>query len=257
MKKILSLVLAAMMLMACVSCGGGSVADVQKVKDAGKMIIGITEYAPMNYQENGEWTGFDTEFAQLVCEKLGVSAEFIVIDWDNKILELDAGSIDAVWNGMTITDEVKNGMSVSNAYVKNAQVVVMSADAVESYADAASMAELAFAVEAGSAGEAAAADAGLTNVTAVVDQATALMEVSSGSVDACVIDITMANAMTGEGTSYADLGYKVELTTEEYGIGFRKGSDLTEEVNKIMADLIADGTLPALAAKYKLTLAAN
>ncbi|MBQ8642485.1 MAG: transporter substrate-binding domain-containing protein [Clostridia bacterium] len=257
MKKILSLVLAAMMLMACVSCGGGKVADVQAVKDAGKMIIGITEYAPMNYQENGEWTGFDTEFAQKVCEKLGVTAEFIVIDWDNKILELDSKGIDAVWNGMTITDEVKNGMSVSNAYVKNAQVVVMAADAVANYADAASMADLTFAVEAGSAGEAAAADAGLANVTAVVDQATALMEVASGSVDACVIDITMANAMTGEGTSYTDLGYSVELTTEEYGIGFRKGSDLAEEVNKIMAELIADGTLPALAEKYGLTLAAN
>ncbi|MBE6616050.1 MAG: transporter substrate-binding domain-containing protein [Ruminococcaceae bacterium] len=256
MKKILSIVLAAMMLMACVSCGGAKVADVDAVKAAGKMIIGITEYAPMNYKdENGEWTGFDTEFAELVCEKLGVAAEFIVIDWDNKILELDSKGIDAVWNGMTITDEVKNGMSVSNAYVKNAQVVVMAADAVANYADAASMADLAFAVEAGSAGEAAAADAGLTNVTAVVDQATALMEVASGSVDACVIDITMANAMTGEGTSYTDLGYAVELTTEEYGIGFRKGSDLAEEVNKIMADLIADGTLPALAEKYSLTLA--
>ena len=255
MKKILSLVIAAIMLLACVSCGGGKVADVEAVKAAGKMVIGITEYAPMNYQENGEWTGFDTEFAQLVCEKLGVTAEFIVIDWDNKILELDSKGIDAVWNGMTITDEVKNGMSVSNAYVKNAQVVVLAADAVANYADAASMADLAFAVEAGSAGEAAAADAGFANVTAVVDQATALMEVASGSVDACVIDITMANAMTGEGTSYTDLAYAVELTTEEYGIGFRKGSDLAEEVNKIMAELIADGTLPALAEKYSLTLA--
>ena len=255
MKKILSLVLAAMMLLCCVSCGG-KVADVDAVKAAGKMVIGITEYAPMNYKdENGEWTGFDTEFAELVCEKLGVAAEFIVIDWDNKILELDSKGIDAVWNGMTITDEVKNGMSVSNAYVKNAQVVVMAADAVANYADAASMADLAFAVEAGSAGEAAAADAGLTNVTAVVDQATALMEVASGSVDACVIDITMANAMTGEGTSYTDLGYSVELTTEEYGIGFRKGDELVKKVDAIIDELNADGTLPALAEKYELNLA--
>ncbi|MBR4020772.1 MAG: transporter substrate-binding domain-containing protein [Firmicutes bacterium] len=260
MKKILALILAVMM-MASVFAGCGEAAsdaegDLAYIENKGKLVVGITSYEPMNYQdENGEWTGFDTEFAELVCEKLGVTAEFIVIDWDNKILELDSKGIDAVWNGMTITDEVKNGMSVSNAYVKNAQVVVMAADAVAGYADAASMADLSFAVEAGSAGEAAAADAGLTNVTAVVDQATALMEVASGSVDACVIDITMANAMTGEGTSYADLGYSVELTTEEYGIGFRKGSDLAEEVNKIMADLIADGTLPALAEKYSLTLA--
>lgn len=252
MKKLLSMVLAGLMLACCTSCGGKT-ADVQAVKDAGKMVIGITEYAPMNYQEEGKWTGFDTEFAEAVAAKLGVTAEFIVIDWDNKILELEAGSIDAVWNGMTITDEVRNGMSVSKAYVKNAQVVVLEDPA--SYADVASLSELSFAVEAGSAGEAAAADAGLTNVTAVVDQATALMEVASGSVDACIIDITMANAMTGAGTSYPDLGYSLELTTEEYGIGFRKNSDLTDEVNRIMDELIADGTLPALAEKYNLTLA--
>ena len=257
MKKMFALMLAMVLVLSLfTACGGSSDSDLKTIQKNGKIVVGITDYAPMDYKdENGEWTGFDTEFAELVCEKLGVTAEFIVIDWDNKILELDSKGIDAVWNGMTITDEVKNGMSVSNAYVKNAQVVVMAADAVANYADAASMADLAFAVEAGSAGEAAAADAGLTNVTAVVDQATALMEVASGSVDACVIDITMANAMTGEGTSYTDLGYSVELTTEEYGIGFRKGSDLAEEVNKIMADLIADGTLPALAEKYSLTLA--
>lgn len=255
MKKLLSCILAGMLLACCTSCGGNtaSVADVQAVKDAGKMVIGITEYAPMNYQEDGKWTGFDTEFAEAVCAKLGVTAEFIVIDWDNKILELDSGAIDAVWNGMTITDEVRNGMEVSDAYVKNAQVVVLK-DAAN-YADVASVSELSFAVEAGSAGEAVAADSGFANVTAVVDQATALMEVASGSVDACIIDITMANAMTGEGTSYPDLGYSLELSTEEYGIGFRKGSDLAAEVNAIMVELTADGTLPALAAKYNLTLA--
>ena len=81
------------------------------------------------------------------------------------------------------------------------------------------------------------------------------MEVAAGTAQACIIDITMANAMTGEGTSYADYGYKVELTTEEYGIGFRKESDLTEKVNEIMKKLKEDGTLTALAEKYELTLA--
>ena len=249
MKKILSLVLAAMMLLCCVSCGG-KVADVDAVKAAGKMVIGITEYAPMNYKdENGEWTGFDTEFAELVCEKLGVAAEFIVIDWDNKILELDSKGIDAVWNGMTITDEVKNGMSVSNAYVKNAQVVVMAADAVANYADAASMADLAFAVEAGSAGEAEATANGFAT-TPVVDQATALLEVSTGNADAAVIDSLMAGAMVGEGTDYEALTYTIGLNSEEYGVGFRKGSDAAAALNAFFVEYYADGTMMEVAETY-------
>jgi len=255
MKRFLSLLLVALTCV-CLLASCNSESDLKAVQDAGKMIIGITDYAPMNYKDdNGAWTGFDTEFAQAVCKELGVTAEFIEIDWDNKIMELDAKAIDCVWNGMTITDEVKNGMNVTNAYVKNAQVVVMAKDKLESYASAADMAELTFAVEAGSAGEKAAAASNLTKVTAVNTQATALMEVAAGSVDACIIDITMANAMTGEGTSYADYGYKVELTTEEYGIGFRKESDLTAKVNEIMKKLKDDGTLTALAEKYELTLA--
>ena len=83
----------------------------------------------------------------------------------------------------------------------------------------------------------------------------ALMEVNSGAADACIIDITMAKAMTGEGTSYAELGYSVSLTSEEYGIAFRQGSDLTAKVNELMAAMKADGTLQALADKYSLTLA--
>ena len=114
---------------------------------------------------------------------------------------------------------------------------------------------LAFAVESGSAGEAALVDLGITGYTALQDQTSALMEVAAGTADACVIDITMATAMTGEGTSYDDLAPGISLTSEEYGIAFRKDSDITAKVNEIMAKLIADGTLQALADKYQLTLA--
>ena len=169
-------------------------------------------------------------------------------------MELESKAIDCVWNGMTITDEVKNGMNVTDPYVVNAQVVVMAADKVADYKTVEDLKDLKFVAEAGSAGEAAIADAGYTS-TGVLTQADALMEVSSGAADACVIDITMANAMTGEGTSYANLAAGIALTSEDYGIGFRKGSDVTAEVNKIMDELIADGTLPALAEKYSLTLA--
>lgn len=278
MKKILSIIMAATMLFAFAGCGEKKVentdtktetqtetptktpakdSDLAEIKDKGKMVIGITEYEPMDYKdENGEWTGFDAEFARAACEKLGVEPEFIVIDWDNKALELDAKSIDCVWNGMTLTDKVEKAMECSKPYVKNAQVVVMAADKVADYKDAQSMKDLKFVAEASSAGEGAIKDAGLDkNYTAVAAQTDALMEVASGSSDACVIDITMANAMTGEGTSYANLKSGVELTTEEYVIGFRKGSDAAAEINKIMDELKADGTLDKLAEKYKLTLA--
>lgn len=182
--------------------------------------------------------------------------KFIEIDWDNKALELDAKSIDCVWNGMTLTQEVANAMECTDAYVENAQVVVMDASKVADFQDEESMKELKFAAEAGSAGEEAIMDAGLDGAyTAVAAQTDALMEVASGSADACVIDITMANAMTGEGTSYANLAKGIALTSEEYVVGFRKNSDLAAKVNEIIAEMKADGSLQALADKYELTLA--
>lgn len=232
--------------------------DLAYVKEKGKMVIGITEYAPMNYYEDEAktvLTGFDTELAQAVCEKLGVEAEFIVIDWDNKWPELKAKSLDAVWNGMTITDEVKSNSSVTKAYVKNAQVVVMKADLAAQYTSLDQMTDLSFAVESASAGQEVLDGAGMTNYTAVTAQSDALMEVQSGSADACVIDLTMANAMTGEGTSYADLAQAATLNEEEYGIAFRQDSDITAEVDKILDEMRADGSLQKLADKYSLTLA--
>ncbi len=230
------------------------VSDLQYIKDKGTLVVGITDYAPMNYRdENGEWTGFDTEFTKLVCEKLGVTAEFIEIDWDSKILELDSKAIDCVWNGMTLTNEVKNSMNCSVPYVVNAQVVVMDKAKLDSYKSVESIADLTFVAEAGSAGQSALAAIGYEAVE-VQTQADALMEVAAGAEDACVIDITMANAMTGEGTSYENLGYSIALTEEEYGIGFRKDSDVKAEVDKIIAELVQDGSLTALAEKYQLTL---
>lgn len=234
------------------------VADLAKIKEAGKMVIGVTIYEPMNYyadKAKTQWTGFDTEFAQAVCEKLGVEAEFFVIEWSRKFQELDAGQIDCVWNGMTITDEALANSSVSDPYIKNAQVLVMKKDKIADFTTVDSIKDLTFAVEAGSAGEAVLKDLEIKNVTGVLDQSKALLEVSTGVADACVIDITMAKSMTGEGTSYANLTYGLELSTEEYGISCREGSDLTAEINKIMAEMKADGSLQAIADKYTLNLA--
>ena len=258
MKKLIAMLLVMVLALSLLTaCGGKSASDVDAVKKNGKLVVGITDYAPMDYKdENGNWTGFDAEFAQLFAKELGVDCEFYVIaDWSKKFLELETKQIDAVWNGMTITEEAKLNSSVSDPYVINAQVVVMSNEALANYESTANLAGLSIAVESGSAGESCANEIADVNVVPLQNQEAALMEVAAGTSDACIIDITMANAMTGEGTSYSDLGYQLSLSEELYGVSFRKESDLTAEFNKFMAKLKADGTLEALAAKYSLTLA--
>ena len=256
MKKLIAAALAISMTLLCCSCGKkADDSDLSYIQKKGALVVGITDYEPMDYQdETGSWTGFDAEFARAVAEKLGVEAQFVEIDWDNKFFELESKAIDCIWNGMTITDEVKLNASVSNPYVKNAQVVVMNKLSAPDYDAIELLRTLTFAVEAGSAGEAELKAMDITDYTAVQSQSSALMEVAAGTADACVIDITMANAMTGEGTGYPDLVIACELSSEEYGIGFRKDSDMTAKVNEIMAELMADGTLDALAEKYSLTL---
>ena len=255
MKKLFALLLVLSTLVLCSACGKKTESDTDYIQKKGTLVVGVTSYEPMDYQDaSGNWTGFDAEFAQAVAQKLGVEAQFIEIDWDNKFFELDSKAIDCIWNGMTITEEVKSNTSVSDPYVKNAQVVVMPKDTAAGYDAVELLQGLNFAVEAGSAGEAAVKEMTGVTCTAVQSQASALMETAAGTADACVIDITMASAMTGPGTGYENLVIAMELSSEEYGIGFRKDSDLTAKVNGIMKDLMADGTLDALAAKYSLTL---
>ncbi len=224
--------------------------DLAYVRGKGTLVIGITEFEPMDYQDaSGEWIGFDADMAKAFAESLGVNAEFIVIDWDNKVLELDGKTIDCVWNGMTLTDEVTTAMECSNAYCNNAQIVIVPADVADQYQDTDSLSGLSFAVEAGSAGEAEAEALGLT-YTPVTAQADALMEVAAGTSDAAIIDSLMAAAMVGEGTGYADLTYTVSLNSEEYGVGFRKGSDLAAALNDFFAASYADGSMMECAETY-------
>ena len=270
MKKLLALLLALSMVFALCACGASETpaadsaddaaeapaddaadSDLAYVQGKGSLIVGITDFAPMDYKDaNGEWIGFDADMAKAFAESLGVSVEFIEIDWDNKILELDSKSIDAVWNGMTLTDEVLNSMECSNPYCKNAQVVVVKSEVADQYQDTESLSGLAFAVEAGSAGESAVKDLGIEDYTAVPTQADALMNVAAGTADACVIDLLMAGAMIGEGTSYDQLTYTVSLTEENYGVGFRKGSDLAAAFNEFYAAAFAEGTVEEIATVY-------
>ena len=224
--------------------------DMEYVLEKGTLLVGITNFEPMDYMdENGEWIGFDADLANAFAESLGIEAEFVEIEWDSKIMELDSSAIDCVWNGMTLTDEVTSSMECTDAYLHNAQVVVVPADVAEDYQDVESLSGLTFAVEAGSAGEAEVSALGLDYIP-VSAQSDALLEVASGTSDAAVIDLLMAAAMIGEGTGYDNLTYTVSLNNEEYGVGFRKGSDLTAALNDFFAAAYEDGTMQATAEKY-------
>ena len=275
LKKVVSLILTAAMALSFAACGGSSNtgasseassaassgaasssaaadadSDLAYVQDKGTLVVGMTDFAPMDYRdENGEWIGFDADMAKAFAEYLGVDVEFLEINWDNKLMELDTKGVDVIWNGMTITDEVTNGASVSEPYCNNGQVVVVPADKAADYQDVESLSELNFAVENGSAGAEQLDALGIAYV-AKTTQADALMEVASGASDACVIDLLMAGAMIGEGTSYPDLTYTVQLNSEEYGVAFRKGSDLTDAFNTFWKEAYDEGTVMETATTY-------
>ena len=270
MKRLVSAFLAGAMALSLAACGGaaststvassasasGSAAasetaasDLDYIKEKGKMVIGYTVYEPMNYTDaDGNFTGFDTELATAVCEKLGVEPEFVEINWDTKVVELDAKSIDCIWNGMTLTDDIMANTATTKAYAKNAQVVVVK-DGTD-YSSTADLVGKTVVAEAGSAGEAAIeGDENLAQADYVSKsvQTDCLMEVAAGTADAAVLDLTLANAMIGEGTDYASLKIVDELNAEEYGVAFRKDSDAAAAVDAAFDELKADGTMQALA----------
>ena len=256
MKKIIALLMVVAMLFCFAGCGEAK-PDSEYVKGKGKLVVGITNFEPMDYEEvegSGEWIGFDADMAKLFAEKLGVEVEFVEINWDKKAAELEGKSIDCVWNGMTLTDDVKAAMDCSKPYCNNAQIVIVPANKAEQYNTKESLKDLKFAVEKGSAGEEMAKENEFEFIQ-VDKQAKALMEVAAGTSDAAIIDSLMAAAMVGEGTAYADLTYTVGLNSEEYGVGFRKGSDLVEELNKFFEECIEDGTMDDIAEKYGVTAA--
>jgi len=254
MKKLLVMLMALVMALT-LTASADAKSDKQYVIDKGVLVVGITDFAPMDYKDaDGNWIGFDADIAKAFAAELGVKVEFVEIDWDNKILELNGKAVDCIWNGMTLTDAVKAAMECSNPYMNNAQVVVVPAAKADQYQTVESLKDLAFAVEAGSAGEAEVAALNL-NYTPVTAQADALMEVAAGTSDAAVIDALMAAAMIGEGTSYANLTYTIGLNSEEYGVGFRTGSDLAAELNAFLVKAYADGTLQQVAETYKVQAA--
>ncbi len=258
MKKLLALLLSVTLVLSLAACGSSassSDSDYDYVMEKGTLVVGITDFEPMDYMDaDGNWIGFDADMATAFAAYLGVEVEFVEIDWDNKILELDGLTIDCVWNGMTLTDEVLSAMECSGAFCNNAQVVIVPESIAADYSTVDSLSDLTFAVEAGSAGEEQADELGL-NYVSVSNQAAALMEVAAGTSDAAIIDSLMAAAMVGEGTGYENLTYTVALNDEEYGVGFRTGSDLAAMLDEFFAASYADGTMLEIADEYGVTAA--
>lgn len=268
MKKIVSLVLAVVLMMGVFA--GAAMADESDwayIEGKGKMVIGMTLFAPMNYYEGDEFVGFDTELAKAVGEKLGIEIEFIEINWDSKEIELNSKNIDCIWNGMCITEERKQNMSITNAYLYNTQAIVAKADKIDALL--ANIAGAYVVAEQGSTGEgkllgsieddetvvvSAKEYFASANYTAVDSMAKALMEVKAGTADIALVDSVCALAMVGEGTDYADMVVNLDnnFGLQEYGIAFRKGSDVTEKVNEAIKELTLDGTVAEIAAKYGL-----
>ena len=276
MKKFLALLLSGLMVLSLAACGGETAtedtstedtententdtaeSDLAYVQDKGTLVVGITYFEPMDYKAEGsdEWIGFDADMAKAFAESLGVNVEFQEITWDYKVEELDSKAIDCVWNGMTLGEDVMAAMGTSVPYCTNAQVLVVPADKAADFEGLTSLEGLNVAVESGSAGEDAAIALGATTVP-VQSQANTLMEVSAGTSDAAVIDLLMAGAMIGEGTSYEDLTFTLNLNdaqglpSEEYGVGFRKGSDLVDAFNEFWAEKVSDGTVLETATTY-------
>lgn len=254
MKKLLTLLLTLLLgITACVGLTAcGDTGDVKAVKDAGKLIVGITDYEPMDYKdENGEWIGFDAELAKMFAEELGVTCEFVEINWDLKVGEINAREIDVIWNGMTASEELGQSIDFSVSYAKNAQVAVVKNDSTITTKDQIKTA--AVAVEPGSAGQAVTVDEGMTNVNAPGNQKQALLEVLAGTSDVAIIDITMAQSVVGKG-DFASLKIVegVSYGDEIFAVGLRKGSNIKAELDSFLKEKYADGTITALAEKYSV-----
>lgn len=272
MKKLFALVLAVLMVMMCfAACGGeaggnnsaGSNNATNQNNDPTNgntekptIVVGYTNYEPMNYEdENGKLVGFDTELAEAVFGNLGYEVMFQLIDWSARYTDLNAGTIDCIWNGFTCNSADDDGVMRSEKvdfsynYMENRQVVVAKTDS--GITSAADLVGKVAGVENGSAGETYAKGFADVMVTGFDYQTTALFEVKSGTVDFAVLDAQLAKSYCGKG-DYADIAIVDGLSSdvEYYAIGFEKGSDLTAKVNAELEKLAADGTIATLAEKY-------
>ncbi|MBQ9745132.1 MAG: transporter substrate-binding domain-containing protein [Clostridia bacterium] len=277
MKKIISVIMAILMIatlsLSFTSCSNDK-SDWEKVEENGKLVCGITIYAPMNYYDangdleadiTGDLVGFDTELAKLVGEKLGVDVEFKVIEWGNKYIELNSGSIDCIWNGFTSNSKDDDGIERSEkvdftyAYLDNAQCVVVKKSDLSKYTSSASLSGKKATAEAGSAGESYAKSVtSADKVSGVESQMNTFIQVKTGAVDFAVVDVLLAEEIVGKGT-YSDLAIvsAIEIDKEVYSIGCRKDSDLDEKINEALVELLNEGKIEELAEKYDVHITSS
>ena len=255
MKKILALMLVLLMCtLTFVACS--------KDEADNTLTCGVTIFENMNEQdEDGNWTGFETEFAEAVAEILGMKAEFQIIDWNQKYNELNSGAIDCIWNGFTAnsTDKVEgidtkrsDLVDFSYGYMLNQQCIVVKTDNLATVTSVEDLAGKTACVEGGSAGASYAATVtDEDKIFSTTAQINAFTEVKSGAADFAVVDIILAKNICGKG-DYTDLAIvdAIELDSEIYAIGFKKGSDLTAKVNDAIKTLNENGKLLELAKKY-------
>ena len=260
MKKKLAALLTAVMCLSVFAGCGSDKEDLAYIQDKGEMVMGITLFEPMNYyDENGVLIGFETEFATAVCEKLDVEPKFQVIDWEQKENELKSKAIDCIWNGLTVTEDRKENMAFSTAYVSNRQVAIIRKADAEKYTTTESMAGANMIAENGSAGQTAIeSDATLSQnpFVAAAAQKDALLEVKAGTSDVAVLDYIMAKAVVNDESDFSDLMIVegIDLAPEEYATGFRlEDKELLAAVNKAIDELVEDGTMAKLAEKYDMS----
>lgn len=258
MKKFITLVMALVLsLAACLgltACGGTNTVDPRADKT---ITVAYTDYAPMNYTEEGVFKGFDTELAIMVFNTLGYNVKFKLIEWSNKYVELNSGTVDCIWNGFTSNgsdDGVPRSESVdfSFNYMLNAQCIVRKTNTAEVTAYA-QFVGTSVAFEGGSAGQSLIEDNVDGNVMkqSKISQMDAITAVNMGQCDYAVVDFLLAQEVCSA-SGYEDLVMNtgIEIAQEFYAIGFKKGSTLTAKVNMALAFFAETGYLTELATKY-------
>lgn len=250
----LAIVMAVGVCATLTACGEDNSKDLDYIKEKGTLIVGVTDYPPMDFQETegGDWVGFDADMAKLLGKELGVKVEFVEIDWEQKITELKSKKIDVIWNGMTISDTLAKSMDFSYSYATNSQVAVIKTSNAGTFTTLDSMKGAKIAVESNSAGELVAKENfNEDKIVGLQGQMKALQEVVMGTSDVAIVDFTLAASQCGQG-SFAELKIVdgLKMGEEEFAVGIRKGSPLTEEVNKCLVKYYKDGTMNALRVKY-------
>ncbi len=253
MKKLL-LILLALILSITASIG------LVGCKDEKTVTIGYTLYEPMNFlDEDGKLVGFDTELAEKAFDDLGYKIRFKLIDWNNKYVELNSGTVDCLWNGFTSNCADDDGIQRSDKvdfsynYMTNAQCVIRLNTSTE-LTDEAQFSGKSVAFESGSAGASYVGNLTGANEKAVTSQMDAVREVKSGTAQYAVIDLLLAKSIAGKG-DYGNLVINegITIAAEYYAIGFKKNSDLTAKINQKLVDYAKDGSLATLAEKYGLS----